>query len=81
MEDEENFYVEGPYQAHVCGFFLTYHQVLAYPLWLLFRSMDLEHYRELEVSLERVMFIPCLLITFDLMDKKFCSFGTCIRHA
>jgi hypothetical protein len=25
MEDEENFYDEGPYKAHVCGFFLAYH--------------------------------------------------------
>jgi hypothetical protein len=30
MEDEENFYDEGPYQARLHGFFLAYHQVLAY---------------------------------------------------
>jgi hypothetical protein len=26
MNDEEFFYDEGPYQARVCGFFLTYHR-------------------------------------------------------
>ncbi len=76
MDDEENFY-KGPYKARVCGFFLAYHQVLAYCWWLLFRPMDLEHYCEFEVSLERVMFIACLLISFDLMDRNF-SFGMCI---
>jgi hypothetical protein len=25
MNDKENFYNEGLYQAHVCGFFLAYH--------------------------------------------------------
>jgi hypothetical protein len=30
MNNEENFYDEGPYQARVCGFFLAYHQVLIY---------------------------------------------------
>jgi hypothetical protein len=30
MNKEENFYNEGPYQARVCGFFLAYHQVVAY---------------------------------------------------
>ncbi len=80
MDDEENFYNEGPYKARVCGFFLAYHQVLAYRWWLLFCPMDLERYRKFEVSLERVMFIACLLISFDLMDKNF-SFGTRIRQA
>jgi hypothetical protein len=30
MNDKENFYNEGPYQARVGGFFFAYHQVLAY---------------------------------------------------
>ncbi len=30
MNNEENFYNKGPYQARVCGFFLVYHQVVAY---------------------------------------------------
>jgi hypothetical protein len=81
MDDEENFYNEGPYQARVCGFFLAYHQVLTYCWWLLFRPTDLEHYCEFKVSLERVMFIACLLISFDLMEKNFFSFGTRIRQA
>ncbi len=29
MNDEENFYNDGPYQAPVRGFFLAYHQVVA----------------------------------------------------
>jgi hypothetical protein len=78
--DKEIFYNKGPYKAHVCGFFLAYHQVLAYRWWLLFCPTDLEHYREFEVSLEWVMFIACLLISFDLMDRNF-SFGTHIRQA
>jgi hypothetical protein len=81
MEDEDNFYNKGPYQACVCDFFLAYHQVLAYCWWLSFRPMDLECYRKFEVSLEWVMFIARLLISFDLMDKKFFSFGTRIRQA
>jgi hypothetical protein len=80
MEDKENFYNEGPYKARVCGFFLAYHQVLAYCWWLLFRPTDLEPYCKFEVSLEWVMFIACLLTSFDLMDRNF-SFGTCIRQA
>ncbi len=71
MEDEENFYDEGPYQARVCGFFLEYHQVLAYHWWLLFCLTDLERYCKFEVSFEQVMFIARLLISFDLMDKNF----------
>jgi hypothetical protein len=39
MNNEENFYDEGPYQACVCGFFLEYHQVVAYHWWLLFCLM------------------------------------------
>ncbi len=73
IEDKENFYNEGPYQACVCGFFLAYHQVVAYRWWLLFCPTDLEHYCEFEVSLERVMFIAHILIIFF-------SFGTCIRQ-
>ncbi len=30
MNNEENFYDDGPYQARVYGFFLAYHQVVAY---------------------------------------------------
>jgi hypothetical protein len=62
MNDKENFYNEGPYQAHVCGFFLVYHQVLAYHWWLSFRLTDLERYCKFEVSLVRVMYITCLFI-------------------
>jgi hypothetical protein len=70
MNNKENFYNKGPYQAHVCEFFLAYHQVLAYHWWLLFRPMDLERYCECEVSLVRVMYIACLLISFVLMEKN-----------
>ncbi len=55
MNNEDNFYNKGPYQARVCGFFLVYHQVVAYCRWLSFRLMELEHYREFEVSLVRVI--------------------------
>jgi hypothetical protein len=81
MNDEKNFYNDGPYQARVCGFFLAYHQVVAYCQWLSFHPTDLEHYCKFEVSLERVMFIACSLISFVLMDKIFFSFGTHIRQA
>jgi hypothetical protein len=80
MEDEENFYDEELYKAHVYAFFLAYHQVRAYRRWLSFRPTDLERYCKFEVSLEWVMFFACLLITFVLMDRNF-SFGTCIRQA
>jgi hypothetical protein len=80
MDDEENFYNEGPYKARVCGFFLAYHQVLTYSRWLSFRLTDLECYCKFQVSLEQVMFIACLLISFDLLDRNF-RFGTCIRQA
>jgi hypothetical protein len=30
MNDEENFYDEEPYKERVRGFFLAYHQVVAY---------------------------------------------------
>ncbi len=50
MNDEENFYDKGPYKERVCGFFLAYHQVVAYQGWLLFCPADLEHFCEFEVS-------------------------------
>jgi hypothetical protein len=71
MNDEENFYGDGPYQAHVRGFFLVYHQVVAYCQWLLFCPTDLERYCEFEVSLERVMFIALLLVFFLSNGWKF----------
>jgi hypothetical protein len=60
MDDEENFCNKGPYQARVYGFFLAYHQVIAYHWWLSFHPTDLERYHEFEVSLERVIFIALL---------------------
>jgi hypothetical protein len=37
MNKEENFYDEEPYKAHVCAFFLAYHQCLkAYLQYLVF---------------------------------------------
>jgi hypothetical protein len=80
MNKEENYYDKGPYQARVCGFFLVFHQVLAYYWWLLFRLTDLELYRKFEVSLVGVMYIPHLLISFVLMERSF-SIVTCIRQA
>jgi hypothetical protein len=64
MNNEENFYNDGPYQACVCGFFLRYHEVVAYHRWLLFRPTDLGRYCKFEVSLEWVMFIAPLLVFF-----------------
>ena len=52
MNDEEIFYNEGPYEERVRGFFLAYHQVVAYQRWLYFRPADLERFREFEVSFE-----------------------------
>ncbi len=80
MNNKENFYDEGPNQACVWGFFLAYHQVLAYHWWLSFRLTDLERYCEFEVSLMRVMFIACSLISFVLMERNF-SVGMHIRQA
>ena len=71
MNDEENFYNDGPYQARVRGFFLAYHQVVACRQWLLFCPTDLERYRKFEVSLERVMFIALLLVFFLSNGWKF----------
>ncbi len=44
MNDKENFYDEGPYEERVCGFFLAYHQVVAYHRWLLSCLADLERF-------------------------------------
>jgi hypothetical protein len=52
MNDEGNFYDEGPYEERVRGFFLAYHQVVAYHCWLLFCPADLELFCEFEVSFE-----------------------------
>jgi hypothetical protein len=70
MNDEENFYDDGPYQACVCGFFLAYHQVVAYHRWLSFHPTDLDRYGKFEVSLERVMFIAFLLVFFLSNGQK-----------
>jgi hypothetical protein len=80
MNNEENFYNKGPYQARVCGFFLAYHQVLAYHWWLSFRPTELERYREFEVSLVRVMYLACSFIFLVLMERNF-SVGTRIGQA
>jgi hypothetical protein len=71
MNNKENFYNDGPYQARVRGFFLAYHQVVAYHWWLSFHPTDLECYRKFEVSLERVMFIAFLLVFFLSIGLKF----------
>jgi hypothetical protein len=52
MNNEENFYDEGPYEERVRGFFLAYHQVVAYHHWLSFCLVDLERFCEFEVSFE-----------------------------
>ncbi len=52
MNDEENYYDEGPYEERVRGFFLAYHQVVAYHRWLSFCLANLEHFCEFEVSFE-----------------------------
>jgi hypothetical protein len=80
MNDEENFYDEGPYQARVHGFFLAYHQVVAYHWWLSFCPMELERYHEFKVSLVWVMYLACLFIFLVLMGRNF-SVGTRIGQA
>jgi hypothetical protein len=80
MNNKENFYDEGLCQAHVCGFILAYHQVVAYRRWLLFSPIELERYHKFKVSLVWVMYLACLLISFVLMERNF-SIGTCIRQA
>ncbi len=52
MTNEEKFYNEGPYEERVHGFFLAYHQVVAYHCWLSFFPADLERFCEFEVSFE-----------------------------
>ncbi len=52
MKDEENFYDEGLHKECVRGFFLAYHQVVAYHRWLLFCLAKLERLCEFEVSFE-----------------------------
>ncbi len=79
MNDEEIFYNKGLYQACVCGFFLAYHQVVAYRWWLLFRPTELEHYCKFEVSLVRVIYLACSFIFFILMERNF-NVGTCITQ-
>jgi hypothetical protein len=79
MNDEENFYDKGPYQARVRGFFLAYHQVVAYHWWLLFRPMEMKLYRKFEVSLGRVMYLAFAFIFLVQMERNF-SIGTCIRQ-
>jgi hypothetical protein len=80
MNNEENFYNEGPYQACVHGFFLVYHQVVAYHQWLSFRLTEFERNLEFKVSLVWVMYLARLLISFVLMERNF-SIGTRIRQA
>jgi hypothetical protein len=80
INDEENVYGDGPYQARVRGFFSTYHQVVAYCWWLSFRPMDLEHYRKFEVNWSRLCLLLSCWYSFCLMDGNF-SFGTRIRQA
>ena len=80
MNDKENFYNEGAYQARVCGFFLAYHQVVAYHRWLSFRPTELERYCEFAVSLVRLMYLACLFIFLVLMERNF-SIGMRIGQA
>ncbi len=70
MKDEEKFYNDGLYQARVCGFFLAYHQVVAYHWWLLFCLTELEHYCKFKVSLVQVIYLACLFIFFVLMEAS-----------
>jgi hypothetical protein len=82
MNDKENFYNEGPFQACVRGFFLAYHQVVAYYWWLSFRPTDLERYCKFEVSFGAGN-VYCSLVGFPffyLIDGNF-SFGMRIRQA
>jgi hypothetical protein len=70
MNDEENFYNEGPFEDRVHGFLLAYHQVVAYHWWLSFRPTKLERYQEFEVSLVRVMYLARSFMFFVLMEKN-----------
>ncbi len=80
MNDKEKFYDKGLYQARVRGFFLAYHQVVAYHRWLLFHLTEFECYLKFKVSLVWVMYLTCLFIFLILMERNFCI-GTCIRQA
>ncbi len=52
MNNKEKFYNERPSEERIRGFFLAYHQVVAYHRWLLFRPAELERLCEFEVSFE-----------------------------
>jgi hypothetical protein len=52
INNKEFFFDEGPYEEHVSGYFLAYHQVVAYHHWLLFCLVELERFCEFEVSFE-----------------------------
>jgi hypothetical protein len=80
MSNKEIFYDKGPYQARVCGFFLGYHQVVAYHWWLLFHPTESECYCEFKVSLVRVMYLARSFIFLVLMERNF-SVGTCTGQA
>jgi hypothetical protein len=80
MNNEENFYNKGPYQACVRGFFLAYHQVVAYCWWLSSHPTESERYRKFEVSLVQAMYLARSFIFLVLMERNF-SIGTCIRQA
>ncbi len=69
MNNEENFYDEEPYEKRVHGFFLAYHQVVAYQRWLYCRPADLERFCEFEVS-----FFSAGNVT-DHLHMPFCSNG------
>ncbi len=51
MNDKDFFYDKGPYEECVRGFFLAYHQVVAYHHWLSSRLAVLERFCEFEVCL------------------------------
>jgi hypothetical protein len=80
MNDKEIFYDKGPKKARVHGFFLAYHQVVAYHQWLSFRPTKLGRYLKFKVNLVRVMCLACSFIFLILMERNF-SIGRCIRQA
>jgi hypothetical protein len=69
MNGKENFYNKDPYKERVHGFFLAYHQVVAYHCWLLLCPADLERFCEFEVS-----FFSAGNVT-DHSHMPFCSNG------
>jgi hypothetical protein len=79
MDDEENFYNEGPNKARVCGFFLVYHQGC---LSLVALVLSDELGALLQVRGEfGAGNVYCLLVDiFQSHGQKFCS-GTRIRQA